>query len=60
MVIYLSDHGEYLGFHHMILKQGHAYEPLAKVPLLIKYPGNRDAGVTSDILSNLIDVAPPF
>ena len=58
MVIYLSDHGEYLGFHHMILKQGHAYEPLARVPLLIKYPDNRDAGATSNILPNLIDVAP--
>ena len=58
MVIYLSDHGEYMGFHHMILKQGHAYDPLARVPLLIKFPGNSRGGETSTTLANLIDVAP--
>lgn len=58
MIVYLSDHGEYLGFHHMILKQGHAYDPLAKVPLLIKYPDSRDAGTSSPALANLVDVAP--
>jgi len=58
LIIYLSDHGEYMGYHHMILKQGHAYEPLAKVPLLIKYPHNEGAGTQSDVLSNLVDVAP--
>ncbi len=58
LIIYLSDHGEYMGYHHMILKQGHAYEPLAKVPLLIKYPHNVGKGAQSDVLSNLVDVAP--
>ncbi len=58
MVVYLSDHGEYLGFHHMVLKQGHPYEPLAKVPLVIKYPGNAGGGTHSETLSCLIDVAP--
>lgn len=58
LVIYLSDHGEYMGFHHMILKQGHAYDPLAKVPLVIKYPHGVAAGSQSDKLSNLVDVAP--
>ncbi len=62
MVLYLSDHGEYLGWRHMILKQGHAYEPLARVPLLIKYPHSAnmpaDAGTRRDVLANLVDVAP--
>ena len=58
MIVYLSDHGEYLGFHHMILKQGHPYEPLAKVPLVIKYPGNANCGTRSETLASLIDLAP--
>ncbi|MCC9077051.1 sulfatase-like hydrolase/transferase [Litorilinea aerophila] len=58
MILYLSDHGEYMGYRHMILKQGHPYEPLARVPLLIKYPGNVGGGTTRATLANLIDVAP--
>ena len=42
----------------MLLKQGHPYEPLAKVPLVIKYPGNASCGTRSETLSSLIDVAP--
>lgn len=38
MIIYTSDHGEYLGFHHMLLKSNFLYDPLAKIPLIIKYP----------------------
>lgn len=38
MIIYTSDHGEYMGFHHMLLKGNYLYDPLAKIPLIIKYP----------------------
>jgi arylsulfatase A-like enzyme len=58
LIVYASDHGEYLGFHHMILKQGHPYEPLVKVPLVVKYPGLTGAGESRETLSSLIDVAP--
>ena len=33
MIIYTSDHGEFLGCHHMLLKGNHLYEPLAKIRL---------------------------
>lgn len=36
MIIFTSDHGEYLGFHHMILKTGPMYDPVIRVPLIIK------------------------
>jgi arylsulfatase len=58
MVIFTSDHGEYLGFHHMLLKGNYSYDPLAKVPLIIKYPGGTDKGKVSDDLVNNIDLAP--
>ncbi len=58
LIVYTADHGELLGFHHMLLKGGPLYDPLAKVPLLIKFPGNRDGGAVRENLVNNIDVAP--
>ncbi|HOH31532.1 MAG TPA: sulfatase-like hydrolase/transferase, partial [Candidatus Hydrogenedentes bacterium] len=64
MILYTSDHGEYMGFHHMLLKGNHMYDPLAKVPLLIKYPesapgiaGEKRRGISNALVTNL-DVAP--
>lgn len=66
MIIYTSDHGEYLGFHHMLLKGNHMYDPLMKVPLVVKYPGASERGqqvadnpkLHEESLINLIDVGP--
>ena len=58
LIIFTSDHGEYLGFHHLLLKDGPLYDPVAKVPLLVKFPGQRRRGERSDALVSLIDVAP--
>lgn len=38
LVIYVSDHGEYLGHHHLELKNNYIYDPVIKVPLVVKYP----------------------
>lgn len=32
IIVFTSDHGEYLGYHHMILKCNHLYDPLGKNP----------------------------
>lgn len=58
MIIFTSDHGEYLGFHHLLLKGGYPYDPLIRVPLLVKFPGQDHAGEENDMLTSLIDVAP--
>lgn len=58
MIIFTSDHGEFLGFHHMILKNNYYYDPVVRVPLLIKFPGNKDGGTSRDTLTNNIDLAP--
>ncbi|MFW6006868.1 MAG: sulfatase [Halanaerobiales bacterium] len=57
MIIFTSDHGDYMGYHHMLLKQNHMYEPLMKVPLIIKYPDNREKGISTKMINN-IDLAP--
>ncbi len=58
MIIFTSDHGEFLGFHHMILKNNYYYDPIIRVPLLIKFPGNKNGGTKRDTLTNNIDLAP--
>ena len=39
VVVYVSDHGEYLGEHKMIRKSKAAYDCLTHVPLIIRGPG---------------------
>lgn len=58
MIVYTSDHGEYLGFHHLLLKGNYMYDPLVRVPLIVKYPHNQDAGTVSNALVGNIDLAP--
>ena len=58
MIIFTSDHGDYMSYHHMMLKGRHLYDPLIKIPLIVKYPGQQAAGQTDSFLSENIDVAP--
>ncbi len=58
MIVFTSDHGEYMGFHHMLLKGNQMYDPLAKVPLIVKYPGQKRAGSVWDGLVSNVDLAP--
>ncbi|MEN3616154.1 sulfatase-like hydrolase/transferase [Plantactinospora sp. ZYX-F-223] len=58
LIVFTADHGEYLGFHHLLLKDGPMYDPVVKVPLLVKFPGCQRGGETADGLVSLIDVAP--
>lgn len=57
LIVFTSDHGEYLGFHHLLLKGNHMYDPLMRVPLLVKRPGERGRGAVSDALTSNVDVA---
>jgi arylsulfatase len=57
IIIYTSDHGDYMGFHHMILKSNHLYDPLIKVPLIIRYPEAFKPSVSDRMVSN-IDIFP--
>jgi arylsulfatase A-like enzyme len=57
IVIYMGDNGFSFGEHGLIDKR-HAYEESMKVPLLIKYPGYVQAGLTLDQMVMNIDIAP--
>lgn len=54
LIIYTSDHGDYMGFHHMMLKGNHMYDALMRVPMIAKLPHQRQADtVREEQISNL-------
>lgn len=66
LIIFTSDHGDYMGFHHMILKNNYMYDPVIQIPLVIKYPagytgsaGTTSAGLVSnlDLAATIMDIA---
>lgn len=58
MIVFTSDHGEHMGYHHQMLKGGEMFESIMKVPLIIKYPGDKKKGTVNDGLVSNVDVAP--
>jgi arylsulfatase A-like enzyme len=58
LIIYTSDHGEYMGYHHLMGKINYLYDAIVKTPLIIKFPGLRDKGQRSQAMVNNIDLAP--
>jgi len=58
IVVYMSDHGELLGDHGLILKGCRFFDGLVRVPLILSWPGQFKAGLCSDALVETVDVAP--
>ena len=58
LIVYTADHGDFMGFHHMLLKGNYMYDPLVNVPLIIKWPGNDPSKTVSQRMVNNIDLAP--
>ncbi|MDA3959334.1 MAG: sulfatase-like hydrolase/transferase [Planctomycetota bacterium] len=58
MIVFTADHGEYLGFHHLLLKNNHMYDPVMRVPLIIKYPEQTRRGEHDERLVTNLDLAP--
>ena len=45
LIVVTSDHGEYFGEHDLLEHSKDVYEPVLRVPLLIKFPGQREGRV---------------
>jgi len=61
IVIYTSDHGDFVGRHGMVEKCAHGhnvYEDILNVPLMIKIPGNKNKRKRTAELVTLADVLP--
>lgn len=57
VVVFTSDHGDYMGDHGMILKGGPHYQSLIRVPLLVADP-RRAQPARIAALSSTVDFAP--
>lgn len=61
IVIYTSDHGDFAGNHGMVEKAAagqNVYEDILNIPLIIRYPGNKQKGKRSADLVSLVDIYP--
>ncbi len=60
IVIYMSDHGDFVGNHGMIEKAAlgqNVYEDILNIPLIFHYPGKTKTGSTEELVTN-VDVLP--
>lgn len=57
LVLFTSDHGDFLGEHQLMLKGPIHYEALLRVPLLVRGPGFAPGAVVADPVGT-IDLAP--
>ena len=61
IVIYTTDHGDFVGNHGMVEKSAlgqNVYEDILNIPLIIRYPGNKQKGKRTAELVSLVDVYP--
>jgi arylsulfatase A-like enzyme len=61
IVIYTSDHGDFVGNHGMVEKAAlgqNVYEDILNIPLIIRYPGNKQKGKRNAELVSLVDIYP--
>jgi len=56
VVIFTTDHGDYLGDHRLLLKGPAHYESITHVPFIWAEPGGR-AAARSDALAGTLDIA---
>lgn len=53
VIVFLSDHGDYLGSHHLLYKGVWPYEPVIRVPLIWKSPQGRQGARYAQPVSHL-------
>jgi len=58
LIVFSSDHGEMLGDHGLLYKGCRFFEGLTHVPLIVSWPGRFRAGLRSEALVELVDLAP--
>jgi len=57
VVIFMSDHGDFMGDHGLMLKAALHYQGLVRVPFIWKEPGLPQPGVATQALHSTVDIA---
>jgi len=60
LIVFTSDHGDFLGQHGLTAKALHHYDDLLRVPLIASLPGEIPAGSVNADLQSTVDLAPTF
>jgi uncharacterized sulfatase len=60
IIVYASDHGDFLGDHGLWWKELYPYEESLRVPLIVSWPSHLPEGRLNDSLQGLIDLAPTW
>ena len=60
LLIFTSDHGDYQGDHGMFAKSPALYDVLARVPFIVRWPGEIDSGRLDDRFASHVDLMPTF
>lgn len=60
IVVFMSDHGEALCDHGLLLKGCRFFEGLTRVPLMVSWPTGYRQDIVSDALVELMDLVPTF
>ncbi|GKX28202.1 hypothetical protein SH1V18_06820 [Vallitalea longa] len=58
LIIFIADHGSMMGEHGFIEKWGYMYEPVMRIPLMIKLPNNIYSGKRLDSFVESVDLTP--
>jgi arylsulfatase A-like enzyme len=58
IVVYLADHGDYMGEHRMVRKSKALYDCLCRIPLIVSWPAGIAAGATRDEFVCIEDILP--
>ena len=58
IVVFCSDHGDFMGEHGMQCKGGVFYDCLTHVPLVVSWPGHVPQGAQDASMVNLVDIVP--
>jgi len=58
MIVCLSDHGDMMGGHGMMMKGMTPFEEVYHIPLVIKLPNQERAGQVADFYINMYEIAP--
>ncbi len=58
IVVFTSDHGDFLWTHNRTAGKGMPYEEAIRVPFIVSWPGKIEKGAVSDALFSAVDIAP--
>jgi arylsulfatase A-like enzyme len=60
LIVFTSDHGDYMGDHGMMTKSPSLYDCLVRVPLIVRWPGHVDKNRQDARFASHVDLLPTF